>query len=627
MAGGGYLRPGEQVTGLPPGMNNDFLTAPIEGAHLADGDIVPTVSSTYGARPSGLLVPMEYARPPVPLDSVATYLTSAEVFGATIPAEVTVDHLRRLPLLEVVDFCSELLGLVDRPGYSQDQVDAMVLNRLTPAYRRRVMALLAGGERVLVAPHVLLMLIKYAAQCSGDCMLPHVERGQVLAALFGTGDDLERLGADENGGDADDDLVVGTGVPGRIEREVVAIHHFHRQTEPQHVLARFIRRWTQLPIELTDDPEVVDLPAEFRAAVGVCLDDFIAVGVLLHSVAISRGPRVPRDAVAQLDLADDTVAERILALVAQTPAELRAWARDPDLISPWEFSHLEQFPVIDCGEHLLAIRPDLILQRFFGWMPLFDVGAALGADKDARSQRSRIQGCVEHLSEIYARETLQVQARRHHLRLFAEAELRAALSPGQGRKTSDLTVDDGRRWAVFEVTSSRLTRASVASTSAAELDQDFDKLLKKVRQLDATISSLRLREAALTGQAVSSVPRRYFPVLVLAEGFPVNPITTTMLRQRTAEAGLLTSDDTNELEVVDGTELEIIEGAAFGEITVLDALEAKAGSTLSRANMRDFLLRDHQLRTRTPHRVEQLAHVAYEIAERAASRPPATGAA
>jgi hypothetical protein len=53
MAGGECPRPGEQVTGLPLGMKNDFLSVSIDGAHYAAGDVVPTISTTYGTRPSG----------------------------------------------------------------------------------------------------------------------------------------------------------------------------------------------------------------------------------------------------------------------------------------------------------------------------------------------------------------------------------------------------------------------------------------------------------------------------------------------------------------------------------------------------------------------------------------------
>ena len=97
---------------------------------------------------------------------------------------------------------------------------------------------------------------------------------------------------------------------------------------------------------------------------------------------------------------------------------------------------------------------------------------------------------------------------RDLLQQLGHDDARAALSPKAGQKTCDVTVDDGRLWAVFEVTSCRLTRESMASTSAERLNLDFTKLLKKVHQLDATITSLRVREAVLTGGPTPPSPRR-----------------------------------------------------------------------------------------------------------------------
>jgi hypothetical protein len=59
---------------------------------------------------------------------------------------------------------------------------------------------------------------------------------------------------------------------------------------------------------------------------------------------------------------------------------------------------------------------------------------------------------------------------------------------------------------------------------------------------------------------------------------------------------------------------------------VLDALEAKTSAALHRANLRDFLLREHQLRATTPDRIKQLARATFEITEWALRQPPATGA-
>ena len=568
-------------------------------------------------------MPASYTRFPVPLDSVSTYITGEDVWGEPVPAALTVGALRQLPLSVTLDFCAQLLALVDDERLTQKQVDRALQAEFRPEVWRRISALLAGGNRVLVAPQVLLQLIKYAAVFSGDDLVPDVRPGHPLMAMFGVADDLQRR--DDLGDDGG--LVVGTGVPGRLEREIVATHHFHRQIDSQHVLAMFVRRWLQLPTELAGQRDVVDLASEFRGAVEVDLRDFVAVGMALYAYVLSHGPRVPRDHLRHLNI-DCAVTERILGLVTTTVTDLRGWVHgERTAESCWEFSHLQRFPLLDRGDHLLVLRPGLLLQRFFGWLPSFDLEAGLGTGKAAERHKQRIRTCVGRVSEAYARETFEVQARRHGWRLFSESQLQAALCrPGTG-KSCDLTLDDGRRWALFEVTSSRLTRQSVASTSAEQLHKDIDKLVTKMAQIDMTIKNLRVREAALTGSPAAAGPRRYYPVLILTEGFPVNPVTLTMLRQRAENAQLLMGDDTSALEVVDVTELEMLEGADLGEMTLLDALAAKSSAALARCNLRDFLMRERDLRGGSPPRVRRHAQVMFDIAIRAATPPSSSGAA
>ncbi|MEU4373597.1 hypothetical protein [Pseudonocardia alni] len=605
-------RPGETITGLPPGVDGAFLTVGIEGARYEPGEAVPRLGVTYGIRSSGLVVPMEYVRSPAPIDSIATYLTGAQVFGQPIPPEFVVMHLRRLELTEVLGACSRLLRLVDR-GSSPEQVDGALEDAFQSQAWRRIRSLTAGGERRLVAPHVLLVLLKHAARFSGDCRLSGVASGNVVAAMLGTADDLELLGG------SDLDAVIGTGPPGVIEREIVATHHFHSEMDIRHTMAKFVRRWKQLPAELASDPRVVDLEATFEQSVGVSVDEFVAVGMALYAASLMRQPVIRRDHLTGLRLRNGA-AERVLGLVMRGTAELRVWARSINAAPTWEFSHLERFPVVDCGDHMVVVRPRLVLQRFFGWLPFFDVADGLGADRAARKRADAVRSCLGHLGEVYVRETLQQQSRRHGLRVFDEEQIRHALNPTGGQRTCDLTVDDGRRWALFEVTSSQLNRETVAGTSAERLDDVLSKLIGKVEQLNQTIDALQHRESDLTGRPIGG-SRRYFPVLVLTEGFPVNPITLTALRQRAHEAQLLQGDDVAELEVVDGVELEILEGTDLGEPTVLDALDLKQHAALRRSNMRDFLMRERQVRSTTPDRVARLAGIAFDIALDA-TQPP-----
>lgn len=191
--------------------------------------------------------------------------------------------------------------------------------------------------------------------------------------------------------------------------------------------------------------------------------------------------------------------------------------------------------------------------------------------------------------------------------------LKEAYAPHGEQRTCDATVDDGRRWALLELTSSRLTRPSITATSAEHLDTDLHKLLGKVEQLGETITALRAREQALTAETAPA-HRRYFPVLVTTEGWPINPATLTILRQRADAAHLLNGDDIAPLEVIDNAELEILEGAHLGEMTLLDALEHKSTGSLALTSMRDYLLVEQDLRATVPARVDALWQAAFEIA-------------
>ncbi|GAA1860317.1 hypothetical protein GCM10009836_45570 [Pseudonocardia ailaonensis] len=142
--------------------------------------------------------------------------------------------------------------------------------------------------------------------------------------------------------------------------------------------------------------------------------------------------------------------------------------------------------MVDFGDDLLLVRPRWLLQRFFGWLPLYDVEEGLRTAGAPGKRLRKIKSCLEHVSERYTRETLAVQAERHGLRMFDENDLAAATDPSSGgRRVCDLTLDDGPRWALLEVTTTRLSRHSATSGSAIRLDEDLLKLMAKVDQLRA----------------------------------------------------------------------------------------------------------------------------------------------
>jgi hypothetical protein len=199
-------------------------------------------------------------------------------------------------------------------------------------------------------------------------------------------------------------------------------------------------------------------------------------------------------------------------------------------------------------------------------------------------------------------------------RVYGDTDLKRA-HERHGRKVADVAIDYGDAWVVAEVTTSQLTRRSVAGQSDEPLVADLDKLVGEVAQIHDTIAALREDESSLTNSSTPQSGRRFLPLLVVAEGFPVNPISLTLLRQRVRDRGLLTEQDTGPLEVVDVTELEIVEGLQeIGGPSLRELLEGKSQASFANMALRDYVLIELELAPPRPQRIENLFREAFRPA-------------
>jgi hypothetical protein len=164
----------------------------------------------------------------------------------------------------------------------------------------------------------------------------------------------------------------------------------------------------------------------------------------------------------------------------------------------------------------------------------------------------------------------------------------------------------------LEVVSGRLTQKSLARGSGHDLDRDVDKLVEdKLQQLDTTIRNLRAREKTLTGQpAVAG--KRFFPVVLAGYGFPVNPITMSVIRQRVTDAGLLQGPDVGAVEVLDFDMLEQVEAMAEqGGPNLAELLRDKQTANLRLASLDQYLHFERNLALRRPRRLDPILRRAF----------------
>jgi hypothetical protein len=588
------------------------------GRDMLAGTSVTALQLRFATWHGGLLVPVSAV--PQPLDLASAYITAAELFGDGPVQAVAVRELQRMPFEFVMSFVAATLADHRRPGVPTEQTDREFAERwLSGPARARALNLLHDPVRRLIVPQALYALIKLAAWHSPDAVLPGTDPPHPAVPLFGALDAVD----DEHDVMGAANRVIDTDV-GPFTARVLANQHLNKPLDEDHLMARFVRQWLELPAEQAGEKRVLDLEQAFAEVTGVPLRDVVVVAVALWARSALGQPYVPAEYLAVRGWSSDRLSAA-LRLFTADPVMLRGLLRteaaEHDLA--WTTSALERYPVVRLDDGaLLVLDRNLLVRRVFGGLLLYDVTAPLdGGDRSTRRRANQIRGCVRHLAEVYALELLEAVAAGGPAapRVFGDAALQGAFAR-RGRRLADVAVDYGDAWVVVEVTTSKLKRESVAAAADA-LSDDLDKLVEEAEQIDSTIAALRSEESALT--AAPAVPaRRFYPLLVVAEGFPVNVISTELLRQRVRRRGLLTGADVAALEVVDTVELAMLQALAEqGGPSMRDVLAGKEKAVFFRASVRDYLLRECGYQPGRAAQTDVLMRKAFGIAVDAL-RPP-----
>ncbi|WP_240969805.1 hypothetical protein [Actinacidiphila epipremni] len=555
-------------------------------------------------------------QPVSPIDLVLTFLTPQEIYGFALPADYTDSQLERIPVDGVLRFCAQAIHSLALPGVSRSDIDRhFVGNWFHEPTRTRILNLLQEPNRGLVVPQALMLLARRALEICPD-YVPDGIHGDVVGALLVLNQYM--------GSGLDDGPTVISDSPGPLGRELIANQHFNRTRAATHTLARYQRRWRQIHHDLRNQPGMTSLDDAYLECTGVTLDDLAAVGGYLWAAVATQGRFVvPRDELNALNIPEERVAGVLDLISADLPA-MRAelLTGRPEHRTEWTFDPFERYPVIRlAGDLLLTLDARYLIDRIFGWLPILDIKfppSARTKPSGHRKLATQAMQTLRHVSEVYTSEVLHAIAGdvSSNRRVYDDADLKKVFT-APGQRVADAAIDYPGSWIVIEVTTTQLRREAATAVPGESQTQDIDKLVDELDQIDSTIKALRVGESKLTGTPAPA-HRRYLPLLVLPEGFPVNPITLTVIRERAAARGLLQKADVDPIEIVDIEELEMIEALQEDSgPSLLEILRSKQTSSLRNASMRDYIICGLNLHPGAPQRFWPLFLAALEPLRRA----------
>lgn len=578
-----------------------YLVEIEKGANMISGTTARLLSVQYVQRPSGILVPERVGVPVAPIDLIKTYVTHEELVGEKSQLAAIVDVLKKINVFQVLGFTSQWLTRHYDPGVDHARLDREYAELHFQGTRRVKATSFASEGRVFVVPQLLHALAKLALIYSSTEVKDVVDV-QVLGLLpLALGDHLDQSGDMPDGENV---AVDADGTPGVLARHMISNQHLNRPLDAASLMASFSRRWREIPRE-HPHKNLGAFEDLYRAEVGIDLNELESVVIAAWSHVMLRHKTFIPTSYFQSCGVPQERAVAVLSHLASTLNGMRLHLANDiaelDGGLEWSIAPFERFPIMAVDGGVLVLDPRLLMHRAFGWLPYFDVVNKLQGDKKKVGQLRDYAGRV---SEIYALEILDSIAPSLRKSIFYEEDLRRAY--GTKRKVVDAVIDYGDRWVVIDVSTRQLMRESVAGVSGETVKRDLETLVKvKAGQIQSTIDAIRSDEARLTGSPGSA--NSFYPVIVASEGFPFNPITSSMIEDLLRTENLLQGPGVAPVQVVDIAELEIAEGVQeSGGPSFIDLLSGKMDAGLWRASLRDYILVELRLAPKRPARLEEL---------------------
>ncbi|MFI6031374.1 hypothetical protein [Amycolatopsis magusensis] len=400
---------------------------------------------------SGLMVPEPASPQRHPINLVSLVITSNEVGLGTPALDEVALEMSRCPLSGTVVALARLIALLRQRGASHKQIDLDFARAVfTEGLLAEVISRIEQGNR-LVTEHSVLKLVDYALRyCYDD---DHAAPEQeclawmmlVLNEHLGANLDVDHSSPDL-GLYIDDEPV---SYASALAADTVANQHFHAEVDLPSLIARFQRRWREMPAEDQTIGRGLDLDGIYLVTVGVPFEDIATVATTMWALSTNATVALKTADICHALSWKKERLDSVLDLIARDPVEMVAAIDQDEYPGTWSFSTFERFPILRLNaDTIVAINPDFLLCRVFGWLPMFDITTAMehatAPSDDKLPPIGTITNYLRDNTERYALEVLESMAPRHGplKRLWDEKEIKAAYPSKQNKKVCDAVLKE-----------------------------------------------------------------------------------------------------------------------------------------------------------------------------------------
>jgi hypothetical protein len=361
-----------------------------------------------------------------------------------------------------------------------------------------------------------------------------------------------------------------------LAMELVANNWLHRRLDPTTELNRFQERW------LSEDPRSISIRKLFVEQVGFDVELMCNLGIGLATMNIDKQEAF----FVGIDEAE------VLEPIGLISADAERLREEISLVpqrknTVWHFSFFHRFPIYRCLDgRYVVIQNAMLLRRTMGWPLVYD---ALYSNPHVNNRAVVSQ--IEKMAEEVAYEKIYGTLNKAWPgRVVSEKTLMEVFG-GIGVQTADLAVEFADAWLVIEISARRASYKALDALDEKDYNDLVEQIAEEAAQAVATSKNLVSHSQNPSERFRFIVPTsKMYPLVILTEGFPVNPFLVRDVRNRVEQLVSGPISGVVPVEIVDAKEMDdLLWLSQTHGISIIQILEEKTLSNFWSDSMNNFL--------------------------------------